>query len=57
MGGSLVTCRQPGLEPFAYLRDVLTHLPTHPRIRLWDLIPRGWHAVRSPAATSAATSP
>ena len=51
----VVTCRANGIEPFAYLRDVLTKLPTHARTRLWELTPRGWHAAQ--AAAGAGTAP
>jgi len=43
------------MDPFSYLRDVLTRLPTHARTRLWELTPRGWQAAH-PAA-SATTAP
>lgn len=31
-----------GHEPFAYLKDVLTRLPTHPNSRIDDLLPHRW---------------
>lgn len=31
-----------GLEPHAYLRDVLQRLPTHPASRIADLLPHRW---------------
>jgi transposase len=31
-----------GLEPFAYLKDVLTRLPTHPASRIEELLPHAW---------------
>jgi transposase len=37
-----VTCRQLGVEPFAYLREVLTRLPTQPADRLAELLPDAW---------------
>lgn len=36
-----------GVEPFAYLRDVLERLPTHPASRIEELTPRGWLVGRS----------
>ena len=33
------TCRRHGLEPFAYRRNALTRLPTHPTDRLAELLP------------------
>jgi transposase len=31
------------LDPYAYLRDVLERLPTHPASRIADLLPHRWH--------------
>jgi len=36
------TCKHLGLDPFAYLRDVLGQLPTHPVDRLAELLPDVW---------------
>jgi transposase len=44
------TCKLLGIEPFAYLRDVLQRLPTHPRDRIAELTPRAWQAARAAAA-------
>lgn len=44
------SCKQIGVEPFAYLRDVLTRLPEHPRGRLIELIPRAWKSARDAEA-------
>jgi transposase len=38
------TCKRHGIDPFAYLRDVLTRLPTHPAERLDALLPDRWAA-------------
>jgi transposase len=43
------TCRRLGLEPWAYLKDVLTRLPTTPKERLPDLLPDRWQAAQTPA--------
>ena len=40
------TCHLVGVEPFAYLRDVLARLPSHPNRRLIELTPRGWQAAQ-----------
>lgn len=40
------TCKQLGIDPFAYLRDVLTRLPTQPAERLAELLPHRWQAAR-----------
>ncbi|MCP4035593.1 MAG: IS66 family transposase, partial [bacterium] len=39
-------CRRAGVEPFAYLTDVLERLPTTPLSKVADLTPRRWHATR-----------
>jgi hypothetical protein len=44
------TCELLGIEPFAYLRDVLERLPTHPRERIAELTPRLWQAARAASA-------
>lgn len=36
------TCRRHGVDPFAYLRDVLSRLPGHPKDRLRELLPDRW---------------
>lgn len=52
------SCKLAKLEPFAYLRDVLRRVATHPQSRIAELTPRAW--AKSPtsqnhtAATSAA---
>jgi transposase len=36
------TCKGLGVEPFAYLRDVLTRVSTHPNSRIEELLPDRW---------------
>lgn len=38
----IATARQNGHEPYAYLKDVLTRLPTHPDRRIVELLPHRW---------------
>jgi transposase len=38
----MITCRRLGVEPYAYLHDILRRLPTHPNKDIWQLTPRGW---------------
>ena len=40
------TCQRLGVEPWAYLQDVLTRLPTTPAGQLGDLLPDRWQAAR-----------
>ena len=42
------SCQALGVEPFAYLRDVLDRVSTHPASRIADLLPDAWKAARSP---------
>ena len=36
------SAKMNGLEPLAYLSDVLNRLPTHPNSRIAELLPTGW---------------
>jgi transposase len=36
------SCKRLGADPFAYLKDVLGRLPTHPGDRLSELLPDAW---------------
>lgn len=38
------SCRLAGAEPFAYFRDVLLRVATHPQARIGELTPKGWVA-------------
>lgn len=38
----LTTCQRHNVEPFAYMRDVLTRVAAHPANRLKDLLPNQW---------------
>ncbi len=55
------TCHRLGVEPWAYLKDVLTRLPSLPTERLEELLPDRWQAAQPKAApartTPAAASP
>jgi transposase len=43
----VATCRAHGIDPWAYLRDVLERIPTHPNRRRAELLPRAWKAGRA----------
>jgi transposase len=40
----VATCREHGIDPFVYLRDVLLRIVTHPASRLDELLPDRWRA-------------
>ncbi len=46
------SCRLAGIDPFAYLRDVLEKVSTHPMSRIAELTPRGWKAALLTDATA-----
>jgi transposase len=50
------TCHRLGVEPWAYLQDVLTRLPRTPAERLADLLPDRWQATRPRALPRPTTS-
>jgi len=54
------TCQRLGVEPWAYLQNVLTRLPMTPAEHLGDLLPDHWQATRraeaSPPAVPATDS-
>jgi hypothetical protein len=53
------TCQRLGVEPWVYLQDVLTQLPTTPAGRLPDLLPDRWQAAQQAprAITSSEPAP
>jgi transposase len=40
------TCKALGIDPQAYLRDVLDRISTHPARRIEELLPDRWQALR-----------
>lgn len=40
----IASCQMHGIEPWAYLRDLLTLLPSWPRSRVLELSPKNWIA-------------
>ena len=43
------SCKHHDVDPFAYLRDVLRRLPSHPPGRLDELLPEVWFAAHPSA--------
>src|SRR6266446_1547270 len=41
-----MTCKNLGIDPQAYLRDVLDRISTHPARRIEELLPDRWQALR-----------
>ena len=50
----IANCRMHGIEPLAYLKDVLTRLPSTTNQQVAELTPRRWKESRSKAAAQAA---
>jgi transposase len=50
------TCQRLQVEPWAYLQDVLSRLPTTPREQLDSLLPERWQAARANQVNSPATA-
>jgi transposase len=48
------TCHRLGIDPWAYLQDVLTRLPALPAEQLAELLPDRWQAARQQATASSA---
>lgn len=44
-----VTCKRLGVDPFAYLRDMLDLVSTHPASRIEELLPDRWAAAHASA--------
>ncbi|MCB9913470.1 MAG: transposase [Planctomycetes bacterium] len=47
-------CRMHGVEPYAYLKDVLTRLPTTTNRQVAQLTPLNWQKARQPVLRQAA---
>lgn len=41
-------CRLVGVDPEAYLVDIITRLPDHPMKRIAELLPHAWKSARTP---------
>ena len=47
----MITCKRLGVEPYAYLLDILRRLPDHPDKDIWQLTPRGWKETFAPKSS------
>jgi hypothetical protein len=48
------SCKLNEIDPFAYFRDVLTRISTHPADKIDDLLPGNWKKPEKSAANAAA---
>jgi hypothetical protein len=46
------TCKSLGIDPEAYLGDVLDRISTHPARRIEELLPDRWQELRQPGETA-----
>jgi transposase len=46
------SCKNLGIDPWAYLRDVLDRVSTHPASRIDELLPDRWEAIRRSRAAA-----
>jgi hypothetical protein len=44
----VVSCKRLRVDPYAYLRDVISTVATYPNKRIAELTPRAWAAARAP---------
>jgi hypothetical protein len=50
------SCRLVGVEPFAYFRDVLLRVATHPQNAIGQLTPKGWAQIQALAPRAFSTT-
>jgi len=43
----VVSCKRLGIDPYAYLRDVIATVATYPNKRIGEITPRAWTAARA----------
>lgn len=43
----MISCQRLGVEPYAYLCDIVPRLSHHPQRDIWQLTPRGWRDSRA----------
>lgn len=52
----VVSCKRLGIDPYAYLRDVIATVATYPNKRIGELTPRAWAAAREPRSETRVAS-
>ena len=50
----IASCKRHGVDPFAYLRDILSRLPSHSIQDLEALFPKNWKAAQAQPQSAAA---
>ena len=50
----VASCKLNEIDPFAYFRDILTRVSTHPAERIDELLPGNWKKLENTAEESAA---
>ena len=45
----IATCKRNAVEPFAWFRDILSRVATHPINRIEELLPQNWKPLPTPA--------
>ena len=48
------SCRRHGIEPYTYLHDVLTRLPSMTNRQIKDVVPKAWSSARKNTTLRAA---
>lgn len=48
----IATCKRNGVEPFAWFRDVLSRIATHPINRIEELLPHNWKTLAAASSQS-----
>ena len=51
----MLSCKENGVDPQAYIEDVLTRISTTPASRIAELTPWGWAAAREAEARETAS--
>jgi transposase len=49
---TVASCKRHGVDPFAYVRDVLDRVSIHPASGIAALLPDHWHAAQQIAAAA-----
>lgn len=56
-GELAATCKDHGIDPFLYLRDVFERIAAHPASRIDEFLPDRWLQIRQSEGSGPHTSP